>query len=142
MQVIAQSFINPQFKKYWKLPTELACPANLTEPTLPESSYSLHVPLFLWEYESHGLFFMIKKWMMGPFLHFINFFFPLFGYEGHSAEVINSLTPAQLATIHYVNSFLQSRSKITLLFKLMHFPVFLNCMRLIFLCCLCLLRYN
>ena len=115
-QVIAESFINLHFKKYWKLPIELACPANFTEPLLPESANSLHVPLFLLEYDNHDLYFMIKKWMMGPFLHFINFFFPLFGYEGHSAKVINSLTPAQLATIHYVNSFLQSRSKIVLLF--------------------------
>ena len=100
-------------KEYWKLPTDFVSPLDISEISPPESTRTLHIPVFVFNMFDGGytgsLRFCIRKYMAGPFLHFVNFLFPLFGYEGRSSEVTNSLTPAQLATIHYINGFIQTR---------------------------------
>ena len=45
-------------------------------------------------------------------LHFVNYFFPLFSIKGGRSlpvEMSGSLSKSQLAAIHYVNEFIQSR---------------------------------
>ena len=80
-----------------ELPNEgegLHCPL----PSVPDSDYLLtgHVSI-------------VAKLL----LHFANYFFPLISNKGTGSlpvELSGSLSPSQLASIHHVNNFIQTRS--------------------------------
>ena len=89
-------------------------------PDLPDGTTGLHTPVpikpitFSSNFPLNGLHMLIRVYSTGSLLHFANLLFPLFS-DGtqrrvQRSEVTEKLTPTQLAAIHHVNSFIESRS--------------------------------
>ena len=78
---------------------------------LPVEGEGLHCPLPLVpdaDYRVHRHSRIVTKIL----LHFANYIFPLFSSKGSRnlpVELSGTLSPSQLAAIHYVNDFIQSR---------------------------------
>ncbi len=92
---------------HWGLPAKLLTPYELSS-IAPYADTGLHVPVFDFGKCRDWNTLWMRQPLTGPLLHLVNFVFPLFGND-QSTEPQDLLTPAQLATIHYVSSFIQAR---------------------------------